>query len=331
MSKGGETQASPSRAVGSLAVPETEEPTSGEKHWWQRAWAMFVGLTVTLGAILGWVGNLFGFWTWAIDSGAAQFIGRQLGDLRVAWSTAGLLLLVVGMTSFLWRRTVSTKDASLSGLREQHAGELDTLGDQHAEELERKDAEITALAQQKDAEMAALRKQHAGELVETRKETLREKEAWDRRVNADIRLVPRLLGGLAQGGETREYLDRGHPDKNFRKEVMLSLDEISERWADATERIYDDELRQAMDDAKQALDEYWGTLAPQLDAPHEIDGRWYDLQVIRPPGGPWGSDHEEYYEFVRSVAPLRLALLDALRNVDRRLYDLRVEVGDLPH
>lgn len=146
-----------------------------------------------------------------------------------------------------------------------------------------------------------------------------------KRNRADLTLVSSILGGLVKGGDTRQGLADLPVDKYLTSDLARDLEIIDGNWNTATEPIYDEQLRSAMDVAKKAFNAYWHTLSPTLDAHPDIENRALDLQVIKPPGGDWGHDIEKYYAFVRTLGPLRVDFLDQLRKVDARLYELNVD------
>lgn len=175
-----------------------------------------------------------------------------------------------------------------------------------------------------------LRSRHQTDIDAMRREERKSAAATyvtrDKQNRADHTLVTEILGGLSPGGALRDEL-RDHIDKYFKSGVARDFEAIDRRWTEMVEVIHDDDLRQRLGSAKKAFDAYWHILDKHLDAPPELDGRELDLRVITPPGGPWGSDVEKYYVFVRSLAGLREHLMDELRQVDARLYDLQVEIG----
>jgi len=143
---------------------------------------------------------------------------------------------------------------------------------------------------------------------------------------ADMSLVNEVLGGLTEEGHLRAEL-RDQPEKTFRTQLYRELEDIDDRWSRLSKPIFDSPLRAAMAEARASFTQYWHPLRVRLDGPPDIMNHRNDLQIVQPPGGPWGWDEEKYYDFVRSVQECLHDLLDRLGEVDAALYELKVRVG----
>lgn len=154
-------------------------------------------------------------------------------------------------------------------------------------------------------------------------------EKRHREATADITVVEERLKPFLTRGPLREKLEFLAVDKYFSRELERALEQVQEALVDGYEPIYDRELREAALATADSLKQYLDELSPYLDAPPGIAAPGMDLRIIQPPGGTWDEDRpwDDFYRHVRSLAPLRAAFLTSLKPVEKRLHDLRVEIG----
>lgn len=260
---------------------------------WQVALALFAVLGVFV-FVIGLAADLVGL------SDKAQSMAE--GHPVLGWSLA-VLFLVVSATSVVWARSTT------------------------AESRERAAAAVSAAQVSADKRVDEIRADR-DRAVRVAVEGASEHQALLRREGlSDLSLVEALLGGFCERGSARTALENVPTDKRFTSDLARELEDVLTRWSMNKKAIYTSGIRSSFQQAMDALERYGVELLQHLDAPSKYVDLAWDLTVIEPPGSPWGNDWEAFYSFVRSLTPLRQAVLDALRELDGELHNLRAQIG----
>lgn len=260
---------------------------------WQAALALFAVLGV-LTVVIGFAADVAGL--------SDQALSIAKGHPLLGWSLA-VTLLLLSATSVVWAcRTTAEgrKDAAaaVSAAQVHSEKRVDEIrADWHRA--------IRVAVEGASEHQSLLRRQGA----------------------SDLSLVETLLGGLCERGSARTALENLPTDKRFSANLARDLEDALTRCSLNKKPIYTSDIQSSFQHAMDALERYGVELLQHLDAPSKYVDLAWDLTVIEPPGGPWGDDWETFYSFVRSLTPLRLAALDALRELDGELHNLRVQVG----
>lgn len=263
--------------------------------WWRSAF-------LTVFSVVGFIGAIAALAP--LGSGSARKFYEDHAVL--GWLiAAGLTVAVSTVGIEALRRIAAERSASasaLEGLRTQHVRDLATLRGQ---------ARIDALT----------------EINRERHEHL-----------SDLEVTAARLGDFSRGGTTRRDLIGLPTDKDFSYELSYAIEAFIESFILDEQPIFDPGLCQLLNEANRLLTAYWTRLSPVLDAPPKVADRKYDLIVLEPPGGSWGTPSggwgasadkawTNYYEFVRSLTPLRFAFLESLSPIDKRLRELEVSAA----
>lgn len=147
---------------------------------------------------------------------------------------------------------------------------------------------------------------------------------------ADVNLMQEQLGVLMSGETLRRKLENLPASKVFARDLCRALDQLDADLNDRSKVVFDADLRNCLEGLKAPFAAYWHPLRELLDAPPQIQGTAWDLEIIRPPGGPWSGKTLEqrwnsFYEFVSTLYPLQVEFLGGVDRVEARLHRLHVE------
>lgn len=153
------------------------------------------------------------------------------------------------------------------------------------------------------------------------------------RQQADVLAARDLLGPFLSDGELRDHLEYPPHEKMFSGALSRAVRKTLEAHALGHKPIFDECLSQQIENAIASLTEYWEMLRDVLDTPDHWEAQAYDLEVEQPPGGPWQGEGEEkwndYNRFLDALCSLRKTFIRKLSPVDKRIYELRVDGGNI--